>query len=309
MESYWKLLKSVKYLQIVSTTIGLSVPNLYFYKGLSMGYIVYWSILFLSMTSFSLYVVITEISNFSRVKVNILTVLEFLSQSFCLLLIAFYMTSFIILKRRRIVKICKFLESVEICLKNKFQCAIYYDEASLTLKLFICIIYNIFTFSCDFLLNNCFNQSEHSIIVWFYYNYYHFVITIVILQVYFFSHQIRCLFLFLNIQFLEMASVRWVAGSNSFRESICTETTFFMRRYDDLHKAMHLVNQVYCPYLILSLSCTMSLIDVSGLSITSDLGNVTCNSPNVSTSWLNIIKNLVSTITVAIINLFIYWSN
>lgn len=311
MESDWKLLKSVKYLQTISTTIGLTVPNLYFYNGLTIGYILYWSILFLSIMSISIYLVAIEITQFLKIHVDMQTLLELLSVSFIFMSIAFSMISFIILKRRKVVKLCHFLGSLEICLKNKFRCDIYYNEVSVTLKIFIWMFCNMFTIICDFLFSfNYNNQSEYFMMLWFYFNYYHFVTSIVVLQIHLFSHQIKCLFVFLNVQFLEMSSITSVEGSDSFRHFIYTETIFFIRRYNDLHKTMNVVNQVYCTYLILTVICIMSLSGLSGLSIilktyNPDVRNVTCNLSAELLSWfINIIKNLVSK-TIIIIKIFI----
>lgn len=119
MEVKWKLLKIVKYLQTLSAILGLSVPNLYKYKGIPLVYIVYCFFLFLILLSMLIYLITIQIMKILHSIEDSVIILVMFQEIALMLLIISSMLSALVGNRRKIVKLCLFMDNLEDYLINK----------------------------------------------------------------------------------------------------------------------------------------------------------------------------------------------
>lgn len=285
-----------KYFQTVSVFLGISVPNLNHYRGLPIGYIIYWFFTLSTILSTFIYTVTTEVI-YNDVDYNEkMEICKILVSTSSFILIISAMTDMVFLNRRKVVKLAMFLSSLEKHFFKKSLNGTDYKEPSLSVELFIYIFTNTLSMFVDFALGVYNFRLDNFTIFSFYIQYYHGILTVLIIQMHYYSLRIGKMFHLFN----EDAKKKALSKNYSFSglEIDMNGMMFFIRRFDDLYKAIDMVNEIYYKIIICIVLCT-SLNTVCGLKIIMKLylverkGIYTHSFSNYF--WFSVVfKNLVS---------------
>lgn len=294
--SSWSSLKIVNCWQTIQTAIGLSVPNLCNYTGFSIGYIVYWVILLALIASLVTYLAINRIIDIFQNDVQY-AALDLVLITFRLFVIIYAMFDMVFIRRKKLVKLCLFMNDLETSISNNFHSFMIYDESYLAGKFFICFASNMITCTNVVQKENS-NYSTNLTIL--YVQYYQLVASNMIMQVHFYSYRIKSMFDYLNEKIKEISQEKhnnW--GCNIINnQHVSTDILFYLRRINDLYKAINMVSQIFYKHFIMIIVC----INLNGMVWSSYiLKFFTCKrypGCNFSFVWdcvtISVLKDLVS---------------
>lgn len=267
--------------------MGLSIPNLYRYRGLPLAYIIYWILILSTTISVFVYLLVNNIKeNVADVRNLIMWRVMFIL--FIFSLIVSTMTEMVFIKRRKMVKLYLFLNSLEACLCKKFPNKTNHKETMFSLKFFLCIAIHIIIFLGD-LVSKLHNFELNSFTIFcVYLLYFHVVVSVLILQVDFYSLQIGSIFHFVNSH---MNTSR--TKINESKEHNMSEIIFFIRRYDDLNRSVDMVKEVYEKIIIFIVICT-NITTLCGVNIFVQLYRLEKKNIYIHGWYIIVFKNMVS---------------
>lgn len=262
----WENLWVVKILQLLSTAFGLSVPNLYQYKGLPVLYAGYSLLLCLAHIATQICSFISKYrfpSNFfMTVKVlDVCVVLSLLVTNIFSILCAIF------LKRRKILKLTGTLKLIEEQLQNKFQTAVEYRGTSLLLQFFaFMILVCILTAYYCILIVRVFHLDEVKILLAIANSFQVISIAVIIMQVHFFSTSVRCLFQLLHKNIEEHLQPSASSENEpSLIHYAIPDALYFLRKYDMLCDSIDMISDVF-SHQIFFVVCTIIASVLHGLN-------------------------------------------
>lgn len=237
MISKWRTSKSGRCLQTISTIIGLSVPSLYHYEGLTMWYIGYWCLFSLIIVLIGLYLITYQTTQ-TEFKV-----LETLSIVAAYQLIAFSMSEAIFFKRRKMLKFCLSVDYLYISLMDDYKDIIGQNEDFQKREYLIIVIFNSFTCLYDLIVNWFqITMGVSNTIHWIYVGYSKLVMTIIIMQVIFYMQHLRILLHYNNDSIIQ---------KEPDIISFTKETRYFLQKCIGCYTAIDCISHIYTKRIIL----------------------------------------------------------
>ncbi|KAJ8961678.1 hypothetical protein NQ318_021277 [Aromia moschata] len=189
----WKNLKVVKLLQIISTVCGLSVPG-----GLSVLYIIYVAFICTIQTVVWLYGIGISIFTVYTKLVPTIVLLDACVFSSIFITNLSFRISILFIHRRNIVRLTNTLSSLEEKMQEKFQSVVKYKEENLKFLFMIYLPFIIVIILFDSVMTVEMSPDVIFICIHLLYYVQMFSIALVVLQVQFYSEQIRSLILLLH---------------------------------------------------------------------------------------------------------------
>lgn len=260
-KSSWKLLPIIKYLQRVSEIFGISVPNLYNYKGLPLIYVIYGVFLCILQLIFLTAVTYIRTNNtFSKSTKSskILTMIIYIQLTFTNIL---GIICHIFIKRRKLVKMVKALERIESILQDRFQEKINYrcDTIYKQTVIFISIIVLINIYDC---VVTCFTLDFDVLQILGYCSHYLQILLVSLLtfQIHLYCTRIKTLFKFThaNMRKCINPNVGSTVHGLDLMTTVKLDVLFFLRKYDELCDIIDAVSDIY-GLQILSIVCCVTL--------------------------------------------------
>lgn len=242
----WKNLRIVKILQLLSTILGLSVPNLFQYDGLPVLYAVYSLLLCLIQIATQVHSFLAKFKFFSSivptVKVlDICVILSILVTNISSIICAIF------LKRRKILKLVNTLKLIEEQLQEKFQTPVEYGETSLLLQLvtFMTLVCILTTYYC-ILFTHAFRLDGAELFLIIANNFQVISIAVIIIQVHFFSTNVRCLFRLLHKNIEELLQpTKNSKNQLSLISYAYPDAIYFLRKYDILCDSIDMISDAF----------------------------------------------------------------
>lgn len=247
--------KIAKYIQKISVIVGLSVPNLYSYKGLAVFYIIYSFLICFSLIILCSYTIYIELITFKFKFILLLEIVitvtnTFASNAFVLIAIIFF--------RKKMVKIVKIFMKVNEILLQKFDARVQIPEHKILIT-FAFLTFNIIVYY----IFNTINCSGKYGIVFFTFsvlNYVNvFMMFLIVTQVQLILSSIE--------QYLQTVNNNFLMKCHSYKENKDTEVEFqsnkclFFEIYDKLFDLIYLTNEVY----MIQSSLLFLIIHISGI--------------------------------------------
>lgn len=263
MLTRWKHIRAVKLLQFVSTLLGLSVPKLYDYKGLSLLYLTYVVLIYLTVSP--AYIWWPFMRAFSHKVVLSSKVLDILNVFVTFIANSTAVFRAILFKRKNIIILNLMLDDLEQQMEEKYQDSIRYDETDILVQLIV-------FFTCFFLMSifdwyeSNLNQSNYYIMIISSVTYlYICAILIIILQIHFYSTRIRCMLQYLHRKIYEEIRPVFVSSrldTDYVMKYMSMESIFFIRKHDDMCDAINEVNNIYGYQIFFVVTCiVMNIIN------------------------------------------------
>lgn len=284
-----------KYVQSVSVIIGLSVPNLNNYRGLRIGYIIYWIFTLSTITSIFIYIVSAEVID--KMDLKNLEISKLVLAIGVFVQITGAMIDMVIVKRRKVIKLNMYLSNLETHILEKFSKETKHKEDDISIEFFIYIVLSMTSVFADFAMEVCnFELGDFTVFV-FYIQYYNFAVTMLMVQMHLYSFQIEKMFHIISKDIKKKSHKSKIYDFNNLKID-ANEIMFYIRRYDDLYKAVDMVSEVYYKIIIIMVLCS-SLCMVYGFKMAFEL--YVLKAKGIYTSsfeyyfWITIIlRNMVS---------------
>ncbi|XP_018573106.1 uncharacterized protein LOC108912387 [Anoplophora glabripennis] len=246
----WQNLWVVKILQFLSTTIGLSVPNLFQYEGLSVLYAGYSLLLCLLHLATQVYSFVIKYRFYSIISLTV-TVLDVCVGFITLAANISCITCAIFLKRRKMVKLTGTLKIVEEQLQKKFHTFAEYHDTSLLLQFiaFITLVFILTTYYCTSLTRLAvLNGLEISLMIAN--NLQTVPIAILIMQVHFCSTNVKCLFQLLHKNMQDtLQPTKNPTNDVSLIDHSIPDAVYFLKKYDVLCDSIDMMSEAFGPQI------------------------------------------------------------
>nr|XP_023023177.1 uncharacterized protein LOC111511394 [Leptinotarsa decemlineata] len=254
----WESIRAVKLLQILSVSLGLSIPNLYVYEGLSIFYVIYSVLLCLVQTVTLIFNIVITTGNqyhLQPLSTNILhTVALFLSTATNIISIIMTVT----LKRRKMVKLAKTISTLEKQMQLKYQETIIYDNNKLITKF---LLFQSFIIGINlhqlYIYSGLFNSSFWHVAVYCLSKSDVMSISIIVSQVYFYCSCIKRIIQFTHENMVK--KIRPVKSTNfvdhELKDIFRIETDFFVKKYDMICDITDMVGDIFDTQIFFILIC------------------------------------------------------
>ena len=263
--------KIVKLLQPICQVMGLATPDLFNYRGVAVFFILYSLLICLILLALCAYAIYFKMGYFYNqiiVTAAVLDITNTLGTTATTILCVLFSVTF---RRKKIVQLVKNLKEIEKSLNEKFDVVCHLEDKGLLIQ-FVCLEIMVFTYiifdtAFEIYINGALHYSWSIIL-----HVNLFMISLIVVQVQFFSTTIKQYFAFMNDRLLLIRNCGGKWDPDCKFKTV--NMKFFLKVYDKLCDVIDLVGTSYgIQIAAISFNIIMCLIGSLNLLMKFALGN------------------------------------